>query len=104
MFIELYRAVWDAFERVVDREYDRVGVDLGEGTQQRGGREVARGGGENLRAKVVAQLVFAHTQARALSAVEVTWTGGKPLEITFIEVASRHIIHSRLKSVAHIDS
>lgn len=32
MFIEPHRAVWDAFERIVDREYDRVGVDLGEGS------------------------------------------------------------------------
>lgn len=69
------------FRRVIDREHDGVGADLAEGAQQRGGREVATGGDENLRAKVVAhELVFAHTQARALSAVEVTWTGGKPLE------------------------
>jgi len=81
MFIEPHRAVWDAFERVVDREHDGVGADLGEDAQQRGGREVARGGDENLHAKIVAhELVFAHTQARALSAVEVIWTGGKPLE------------------------
>ena len=66
MFIEPHRAVWDAFERVVDREHG-VGANLGEGAQQRGGREVARGGDENLRAKVVAhELIFAHTQSACI--------------------------------------
>jgi hypothetical protein len=56
---------------------------------------VATGGDENLRAKVVAhELVFAHTQVCALSAVEVTWTGGKPLENYLRSTKWPHIISS----------
>ena len=68
MFIEPRRAVWGAFERVVGREHGGVGANLGEDAQQRGGREVAGGGDEDLNVKVVAhELVFAHGKRTRLS-------------------------------------